>query len=170
MRFGLRQRVVNAGLSTVAVVMSMAVVFGVAVAASARSPRRGVTIGSIFYRDYVEAQLVTWNGTALVTFSRDKHRSSRCVGRCSRAWVPVITSGRPRTQVGSQVRSRRLGTIRRPDGRLQATYYGRPLYRPRGRKQERAIACTGFSNNHFGGTFSLITPAGDVPVGRCAPY
>jgi len=45
---------------------------------------------------------------------------------CSSIWPPLLTDGPPRAGVG--VNARLLGTLRRPDGALQVTYNGRPLY------------------------------------------
>ena len=119
-------------------------------------------------------QLVTWNGFDLFTFSRDSSRFSACTRRCTRVWVPVITSGPPRAETGSTIRRRRLGTIRRPDGRLQATYYGKPLYRER---HMDICSPSGpgwgdgpYSVKGFGGSFSLINVVGGIPTGLCGPY
>jgi predicted lipoprotein with Yx(FWY)xxD motif len=143
------------GIAAAVAAMIAVLVFGVAGAADARASHSGVSIGSMMYRAYGEPQLVTWHQFELLTFSRDTRRSSRCVGQCSRSWVPVITSGPPHAKTASQIRSRHLGTVRRPNGQLQVTYYGHPLYRPRGKKQEAAMSCTG-SIKRFGGTVSLI--------------
>jgi predicted lipoprotein with Yx(FWY)xxD motif len=54
-------------------------------------------------------------------------RTSACGGLCAAVyWPPVLTSGRP--IAGPGIDRRALGTVRRPDGTLQVTYRGRPLY------------------------------------------
>lgn len=164
MRRRWRQGSVLAGASVGAVAAAV-LVAGSAMAASARPPGRGVIIGSTIYREYQDPQLITWDASELFTFSRDTRRASACLGRCSRVWVPVITSGPPRAKAGSQIRQRRLGTIRRPDGRLQVTYYDKPLYRAR----DGMIPCSA-SIDQFGGTFALINAAGGRPTGLCGPY
>jgi predicted lipoprotein with Yx(FWY)xxD motif len=137
-----------------------------ATAANASAPRPAAVIGSSVYRMWMDPQLVMWDGFELLKFSRDTRRSSVCIGKCSRVWRPVISDGRPRARQGSQIRSRLLGTIRRPDGRLQVTYYHRPLYYTRDRK---LLHCSG-RTRQFGGTFSLVNAAGYVPSGLCGPY
>lgn len=152
-----------AGASVVAVAGAL---IGADAAAGVVHPHgHGAVIGSTIYREYRDPQLVTWNGFELFTFSRDTRASSACSGRCSRVFLPVITSGPPRAKPGSQIRQRKLGTVRRTDGRFQVTYYHQPLYRARNGK----IPCSG-STHRFGGTFTLINAAGAQPLGLCGPY
>jgi len=63
---------------------------------------------------------------AVYIFERDSDRQTTCYGECAEAWPPVYTTGDP--VAGSGVRSSLLGTIERRDGRMQATYAGKPLY------------------------------------------
>ncbi len=63
---------------------------------------------------------------ALYIFERDPDRQTVCYGECAQAWPPVYTTDEP--VAGSGVRSSLLGTIERRDGRMQATYAGKPLY------------------------------------------
>ncbi|MGH9019561.1 MAG: hypothetical protein ACRDV0_00880 [Acidimicrobiales bacterium] len=58
--------------------------------------------------------------------SRDRPSASTCLATCAAAWVPVITSGEPRA--GQGVGASSLGTVTRPNGTLQVTYDGHPLY------------------------------------------
>jgi predicted lipoprotein with Yx(FWY)xxD motif len=65
-------------------------------------------------------------GEALYLFARDGKGPSECYGECAEVWPPAITKGRP--QPGPGVKAGLIGTTRREDGRLQATYAGQPLY------------------------------------------
>jgi predicted lipoprotein with Yx(FWY)xxD motif/parvulin-like peptidyl-prolyl isomerase len=56
----------------------------------------------------------------------DGPTSSSCSGRCERLWRPVITTAAP--TVGELAVPSDLGTFRRPDGRLQVTYFHHLLY------------------------------------------
>jgi predicted lipoprotein with Yx(FWY)xxD motif len=67
--------------------------------------------------------LTNAQGLTLYLFVPDTPTSSKCTGSCTAYWPPVF--GRP--QAGPGVTGT-LGTIRRPDGSLQATYDGHPLY------------------------------------------
>lgn len=49
-----------------------------------------------------------------------------CVGACTAVWPPLLTTGRPIT--GPGVDPQLVGVFRRPDGTMQVTYDGSPLY------------------------------------------
>ncbi len=51
---------------------------------------------------------------------------STCTGACSAVWPPLLTTGRP--TAGPGVDPRLIGELRRPDGTLQVTYAGWPVY------------------------------------------
>jgi predicted lipoprotein with Yx(FWY)xxD motif len=70
--------------------------------------------------------LVGSNGHTLYLFQADKKGTSACSGACAAAWPPVTVTGTPRA--GSGVSQALLGTIKRPDGMVQLTYNGHPLY------------------------------------------
>jgi predicted lipoprotein with Yx(FWY)xxD motif len=57
-------------------------------------------------------------------FQGDKGQTSSCTAACASVWPPV--TGKP-TAAGGAV-SADLGTITRPDGSMQVTYKGHPLY------------------------------------------
>lgn len=57
-------------------------------------------------------------------FEADSAGRSSCAGACVHAWPPVI--GKP--VAAGAVQAADLGTITRPDGSVQATYKGHPLY------------------------------------------
>ena len=65
--------------------------------------------------------LVDAGGMTLYSLSVEKQGHIICTGACLKLWHPVL--GKPSGSVGS------LGTIRRPDGKVQAAYKGKPLYR-----------------------------------------
>src|SRR2546421_12455390 len=52
----------------------------------------------------------------------------RCTGACAQAWPPLLV--RSRAAVRARVRGirGRFGVTRRPDGRLQVTFSGLPVY------------------------------------------
>jgi predicted lipoprotein with Yx(FWY)xxD motif len=69
--------------------------------------------------------LVTGSGRTLYTLSAETRGRFICKDSgCTSTWPP-LTLGRGVQPTGV----RGLGTIRRPDGRRQVTYKGRPLYR-----------------------------------------
>jgi predicted lipoprotein with Yx(FWY)xxD motif len=63
---------------------------------------------------------------AIYIFEKDSRGKTVCYGECAEAWPPVYTEGKPKG--GGGVKDLLLGTVKRRDGRLQATYAGKPLY------------------------------------------
>ena len=70
--------------------------------------------------------LIGRDGRTLYLFQADKNGTSACTGACAAAWPPYTVTGAP--QAGSGVSQALLGTITRPDGTMQLTYNGHPLY------------------------------------------
>jgi predicted lipoprotein with Yx(FWY)xxD motif len=70
--------------------------------------------------------LVGSNGRTLYLFQGDKNGTSACTGACATAWPPDTVTGQP--QAASGINQALLGTINRPDGTMQLTYNGHPLY------------------------------------------
>jgi predicted lipoprotein with Yx(FWY)xxD motif len=100
-------------------------------------------------------------GFVLYGFTRDPRGRSVCTGACAKAWPPYIVKGRPRA--GAGVSAGRLGTTRRRDGSLQATYAGRPLYYYVGDRKPGQILCQNVPE--FGGVWRVVRPSGSL-VGR----
>jgi predicted lipoprotein with Yx(FWY)xxD motif len=63
------------------------------------------------------------SGLTLYTLSVEKHGNFICKGSCLKTWFPLIVAAgvKPTGPVP-------LGTVKRPDGRRQVTFKGRPLY------------------------------------------
>ena len=86
---------------------------GVAVLTVARAPKAGPV-------------LVNAEGFTVYDFHKDKGTTSSCYGACAKVWPPVLTAGAPTAGEGAM--SSKLGTTKRKDGSVQATYAGHPLY------------------------------------------
>jgi predicted lipoprotein with Yx(FWY)xxD motif len=71
--------------------------------------------------------LVDGQGRTLYLFEADKGPMSTCNGACATIWPPATTSGKPKA--GPGVDAAKLGTTKRSNGTLEATYNGHPLYR-----------------------------------------
>jgi predicted lipoprotein with Yx(FWY)xxD motif len=63
------------------------------------------------------------NGLTLYSLSVEKHGNFICKGSCLKDWFPLVVAAgvKPTGPVA-------LGTVKRPDGRRQVTFAGRPLY------------------------------------------
>jgi predicted lipoprotein with Yx(FWY)xxD motif len=111
--------------------------------------------------------LVDASGRALYLFEADRGASgSTCFGACAQAWPPVITSGLP-SALSAEIDGTKLGTIARPDGTLQATYAGWPLYYYV--KDRAAGDTTGQDLMDFGAEWYLVSPAGQKLEGQPRP-
>jgi predicted lipoprotein with Yx(FWY)xxD motif len=95
-------------------------------------------------------------GYVLYAFTADRGGKSRCSGRCAAAWPPLIVKRRPTVGVGAKAGL--LGVSRRPDGRLQATYGGKPLYYDVGDTRPGLILCQAVTE--FGGDWLVVRPTG----------
>ncbi len=69
--------------------------------------------------------LTNAQGFTVYWFAKDSSTTSACAGACAAAWPPVL--GMPRAASGVKLGGT-LGEIKRPDGTMQATYDGHPLY------------------------------------------
>jgi len=61
-----------------------------------------------------------------LTFDPNGRTTCTTANGCASIWPPLLAQGRP--MAGPGVNPRLIGTLRRPDGALQVTYAGRPLY------------------------------------------
>jgi predicted lipoprotein with Yx(FWY)xxD motif len=106
------------------VLLAALVLAGAAAATAARPP-------VVKYRDDVFGPiLATPKKQALYYWNVEKRAGGkvRCTGACAKAWPPLVVSGRaavPRHVAG--IRGA-FGVVRRPNGRLQVTFRGLPVY------------------------------------------
>jgi len=100
---------------------------------------------------------VVANGTSytLYWFSKDAANYSTCEDTCVPQWPPV--TGRPKIDEGATLPGR-LAAIGRPDGAVQATYDGHPLYTYAGDFDPGDVGGDGVTQ--FGGTWHAVRPAG----------
>jgi len=100
------------------------------VAPSAMSEAAGRTPVIKYKDDRFGAILATPKKQALYYWNVEKRTGGkvRCKGACARAWPPLLVQRR--SQVPTRIAGipGRLGVIRRPDGRLQVTHRGLPVY------------------------------------------
>ena len=101
--------------------------------------------------------VVDGQGFTLYRFDKDsaKPPTSNCADECAQKWPPVLaTPGTPLTVEG--VEQEAVGTINRPDGTIQLTLNGWPVYRYSGDPQPGATAGQGIE----GGEWAAVTPEG----------
>lgn len=125
-------------------------------------PRTGedsvLTVGTGDEGDYLADE----EGNAVYMLEGDTD-GTVCVGDCLEAWPPVIVDDpNPVVDPGLGLDPALLGTIERPDGSLQLTYNGRPLYRYSADTSADPLAGQGIEDDW--GHWYLVTPTG-VEVG-----
>ena len=97
------------------------------------------------------------NGMTLYTHAGDSATSSTCTGGCATAWPPLTATGQPTAGTGV---TGKLGTLTRPDGTIQVTYAGLPLYYWQG--DAKAGDVTGNGVNGF--AVATVGGAGSAPL------
>jgi predicted lipoprotein with Yx(FWY)xxD motif len=103
--------------------------------------------------------VVDGHGYTVYLFEPDKRSTPTCSGPCAAAWPPVLLPGGVKApRAGSGAKASLVGTVRRPDGTVQVTYAGWPLYRWVG--DSRPGVATGEGLNNFGGLWYAVSPAG----------
>lgn len=105
-------------------VVALVVVGGYAIAASGSGPSSNPTVklrSTSLGKVVVDAKSHT-----LYLFEKDRNGKSACAGACATNWPPLTTKGKPKA--GTGLKSSKLGTTKRTDGRTQVTYGGHPLY------------------------------------------
>jgi predicted lipoprotein with Yx(FWY)xxD motif len=97
---------------------------------SRRSADSGTVVKAVFNKHLKKLILVNARGLTLYGWTQDFGDKPTCYNdptyHCSKAWPPLITSGKP--HAGPGVKSSLLGMVKRKDGTEQVTYKGWPLY------------------------------------------
>jgi predicted lipoprotein with Yx(FWY)xxD motif len=112
------------GVSMLALVLLGVAVAGAATAPSAPAPSSSAS-GQVLKTIQIKGVTVLTNskGMTLYWFAPDTPTKSTCYGSCAAYWPPVYGAQKAGPGVTGT-----LGTIRRSDGTIQATYDGHPLY------------------------------------------
>jgi predicted lipoprotein with Yx(FWY)xxD motif len=102
--------------------------------------------------------LADGRGHALYLFTADRGKAGNCSGDCAAAWPPYIVKSKP--AAGHGVKGRLIGTTRRSDGKLQATYAGHPVYFYEGDRKPGEVLCQAV--NEFGGYWYVLRASGNA--------
>lgn len=94
--------------------------------------------------------LTDTKGLTLYSLSVETHGKFICTGSCTATWFPLVVARgtKPKGPV-------KLGTVRRPEGKLQVTFRGRPLYTFDGDSAKGQTKGEGFKDV---GTWHAVTP------------
>ena len=93
------------------------------------APTGGDASATVSARDVasVGTTLVNSAGDTLYFADQETGGSIQCLGACVRFWIPLTVEAGAGVTAGAGV-SGSLATITRPDGPVQVTYEGKPLY------------------------------------------
>lgn len=142
-------------MRTILVIAALASVALLAPAASMSEPaadRGALTVKSSRFGRV----LFDGRGYVLYGFTADGRNRSNCRSACAAAWPPLIVKAKP--TAGPGAKADLLGTTRRRDGRLQATYAGKPLYYYVGDRRPGQILCQNV--REFGGLWLVLRASG----------
>src|SRR5262245_45639587 len=101
--------------------------------------------------------LVSSTGLTLYHYVPEKKGKIACSAACSADWPPLLVTGNAKPVAGAGVTAAKLGTIKRPDGKMQVTYNGLALYRYSDDKKAGQVKGQGEA-----GIWYAVTPAGSV--------
>jgi len=93
------------------------------------------------------------NGRTLYIDTQEQNGTIACTGGCAQAWPPLTGE----VTAGSGVTGT-LGTVTRPDGSVQVTYNGAPLY-----YYATDAAAGDATGQGIGGIWFIASPAGAAP-------
>ena len=102
--------------------------------------------------------LVDDKGMTLYLFEKDTSGMSACNAACASAWPPLTVTGSPTP--GGGVDETKLATVSRPDGSLQVTYNGHPLYLFGG--DTKPGDTSGEASTAFGAEWYAVSDSGDA--------
>jgi len=107
-------------------------------------------------RGSLGAILVDHSGATLYRYTPDGTGKSTCTGGCATVWPPLtVPAGTASVAAGTGIPSGALGTTTRPDGTLQVTYKGMPLY-----TYAADTSAGQTSGQGVGGTWYVVSPSG----------
>ena len=70
------------------------------------------------------------NSKGFTLYHNTKEKGSiKCTGACAKIWPPLLVGKSVKVKAGPGINLAKLGKIKRPNGRFQVTYFGKPLYR-----------------------------------------
>jgi predicted lipoprotein with Yx(FWY)xxD motif len=144
----------SGGSTTAAASGSAATATSSSNAASNATPAAAKSISISTASGKAGTYLTGTGGRALYLWVADANGMSSCSGACAQAWPPL--KGKP--TAGKGVTSSDLGTIKRSDGSMQATYKGHPLYYFAG--DSGSGTTNGQGSDAFGAKWWLVSPAG----------
>lgn len=106
--------------------------------------------------------LVDSKGAALYSADQEGGGNVLCTGSCTSIWLPLTLPAGVSGPTASGALMAELGTVTRPDGAMQVTFKGKPVYRFADDKGPGNVSGNGFSDSFDGTAFTwhVVGPAG----------
>src|SRR5579862_8969989 len=131
--------------------------FGVLAVGATASPTLLVTVNTAQNSSLGAKILVSSGGRTLYHDSSETAKSVKCTGACATQWPPLLVAKGGKPIAGPGVVASKLGMLKRPDGKIQVTYSGKPLYFFAGDKSAGQVKGQG----HLG-IWHAVAPTGAV--------
>jgi predicted lipoprotein with Yx(FWY)xxD motif len=158
-------RMLSAGAVATGAALAVAACGGGSGTSGAAGTSDGSTV-SVRNVDGVGTALTSADGRTLYFAEQETGGQIRCTDACLSFWTPLTVSGGSAPTAGSGVTGT-LATVTRPDGKVQVTYDGKPLYeftQDGGAGQAKGNGFKdSFNNAQF--TWHAATPSGGAPTG-----
>jgi len=138
-------------LVAAAALTAFVAVMGLAGAAAA------ITMKSTMNSALGSSIVVSASGRTLYHDSAEAKNTVKCVGTCAAQWRPLLISSGAKPVAGTGVTAAKVGIVKRPDGKVQVTYAGLPLYLFAGDSKAGDVNGQG-----VGGIWHAIAPSGVV--------
>jgi predicted lipoprotein with Yx(FWY)xxD motif len=128
---------------------------GIATAASGAAAK-AVIVKEALNKKLKKTIVVTGSGMTLYVNTTEQKGRIHCTGSCRMAWPPLLVPAGSKPTAGAGVSQSKLGTLKRPDGGIQVTYKGVPLYRFVSDRKPGDVNGQGVKD--LGGTWSAAAP------------
>jgi len=101
--------------------------------------------------------LISPRGLTLYHFMPEHGKTIVCTGPCLSFWPPLVVKKGAKLVAAHGLNAKKLGTIRRPDGRYQLTYAGLALYTFAADRRKGDVKGEGVENSWY-----AISPSGRI--------
>lgn len=156
MKMGLRP------LKTRLVATAVLAVFGVA--AGLAGATATITMKSTLNSALGSTILVNSAGRTLYHDGAEKRNTVKCLAACTKEWLPLVVTAGAKPVAGAGLTASKIGVLQRPDGKMQVTYAGLPLYLYAGDSKAGEVNGQG-----VGGIWHVIAPSGIVIMKAAKP-
>ena len=144
--------------------VAAAVLAAFGVAAGLAGAAASITMKSTLNSALGSTILVNSAGRTLYHDGSEARNTVKCVAACAKQWLPLVVTAGAKPVAGAGVTASKVGVLKRPDGKMQVTYNGLPLYLYAGDSKAGEVNGQG-----VGGIWHVIAPSGAVVMKAAKP-